>query len=52
MIAVLFLLVAIVLFIVAAAIGGLHWTAGDLALLGLACFAAAHLPLGAWLNRP
>lgn len=51
MIGVLFLIVAIILFIWAAAIDSIHATAGDLGLLGLAAFAAAHLPWGDYIGR-
>jgi hypothetical protein len=47
----LFLIVAIVLFLVAAFLGGVHATAGDLTLFGLVAFAAAHLPFGALIDR-
>jgi len=46
------LVVAIVLFVVAAFMGGIHLDeSSDLALFALACFAAAHLPLGDWVKR-
>ena len=47
----IFLIVAIVLFILAGVIGGISASAGDLIAFGLAAFAIAHLPLGDYINR-
>jgi hypothetical protein len=50
-VSVLLLILAIVAFILGifAPVGDFDFQ--DLAAFGLACFAAAHLPLGDWVNR-
>lgn len=52
MVSIILYVLAAVLFLVAMFTNGVHLdSAGDLSLLALACFAAAHLPFGDWVNR-
>lgn len=45
-------LIALILFVLAAFLGGVHSTYGDLVALGLAFFAAGHLVPSGWWPRP